>query len=111
MKWTFGKSSKLLYFQVRESPVPLRILTPTPAPDHLLGGHNELNGTSFDNSQNGLPKSGNQYKSKPGLQSVLSCAPQPPRIVPQSPRAPKLRHRTKNANIQMQLQESSILEH
>ena len=29
-------------FQVRESPAPLSMPTPTPAPDHLLGGHDEL---------------------------------------------------------------------
>ena len=33
MEWKFGKSYKLLYFQVRESPAPLNIPTPTPAPD------------------------------------------------------------------------------
>ena len=33
MKWKFGKSYKLCYFQVRESPAPLNIPTPTPAPD------------------------------------------------------------------------------
>ena len=27
---------------------PLKIPTPTPAPDHLLGGHNELSGTSVE---------------------------------------------------------------
>ena len=32
-------------FQARESPAHLNIPTPTPAPDHLLGGHNELGGT------------------------------------------------------------------
>ena len=37
MKWEFGKSYKLLCFQVRKSPAPLDIPTPTPAPDHLLG--------------------------------------------------------------------------
>ena len=36
---------RLLYFQVRESPAPLNLPTPTPAPDHLLGGHNEVGGT------------------------------------------------------------------
>ena len=45
MQCKLGKSYKLFYFQVRESPVPLNIPTPTPAPDHLLGGHNELIGT------------------------------------------------------------------
>ena len=39
---------KLFYFQVRGSPVPLNRPTPTPAPDHLLGGHNELAGTSVE---------------------------------------------------------------
>ncbi len=43
-----NKPRKLFYFQVRESPIPLNILTPTPAPDHLLGGHNELGGTSVE---------------------------------------------------------------
>ena len=38
----------LLYFQIRESQAPLNIPTPTPAPDHSLGGHNELNGTSVE---------------------------------------------------------------
>ena len=33
MKWKCGKSYKLFYFQVRESPAPLNIPTPTPAPD------------------------------------------------------------------------------
>ena len=33
MRWQFGKSYKLFYFQVRGSPVPLNIPTPTPAPD------------------------------------------------------------------------------
>ena len=33
MKWEFGKSYKLFYFQVKESPAPLNIPTPTPAPD------------------------------------------------------------------------------
>ena len=28
--------------------IPLNIPTPTPAPDHLLGGHNELGGTSIE---------------------------------------------------------------
>ena len=28
--------------------IPLNIPTPTPAPDHLLGGHNELGGTSVE---------------------------------------------------------------
>ena len=31
MKWDFGKSYKLFYLQVRESLVPLKIPTPTPA--------------------------------------------------------------------------------
>ena len=48
MKWKCGKSYKLFYFQVRESPAPLNIPTPTPAPDHLLGGHNELKTTSVE---------------------------------------------------------------
>ena len=39
---------QLFYFQVRESPAPLNIPTRTPAPDHLLGGHNELGGTSVE---------------------------------------------------------------
>ena len=30
MKWKFGKSYELFYFQVRESPAPLDIPTPTP---------------------------------------------------------------------------------
>ena len=34
-----------LKFQIRESPTPLNIPTPSPAPDHLLAGHNELGGT------------------------------------------------------------------
>ena len=42
MKRYFG----IFYFQVRESPTALRILIPTPAPDHLLGGHSELKTTS-----------------------------------------------------------------
>ena len=33
MKCKFGKSYKLFYFQVRESPAPLNIPTPAPAPD------------------------------------------------------------------------------
>ena len=33
MKWKFGKSGKLFYFQIRESPAPLNIPTPSPAPD------------------------------------------------------------------------------
>ena len=33
MKCKFGKSYRLFYFQVRESPAPLNIPTPTPAPD------------------------------------------------------------------------------
>ena len=33
MKWKFGKSFKLFYFQMRESPAPFDIPTPTPAPD------------------------------------------------------------------------------
>ena len=46
MKWKCGKSYKLVYFQVREYPtnfsisskgIPLNILIPTPASDHLLG--------------------------------------------------------------------------
>ena len=48
MKWEFGNSYKtflfsskgtfiFFYFQVRETPAPLNILTPTPAPDHLWG--------------------------------------------------------------------------
>ena len=28
--------------------IPLNILIPTPAPDHLLGGHNELHGTEVE---------------------------------------------------------------
>ena len=39
---------QLFYFQVRESPAPLNIPTPTPAPNHLLGGHNELGGKSVE---------------------------------------------------------------
>ena len=35
------KANKPFYFQVGESPTPLNILTPTPAPDHVLGGHKE----------------------------------------------------------------------
>ena len=31
--------------EVREFPAPLNIPSPTPAHDHLLGGHNELGGT------------------------------------------------------------------
>ena len=30
----------------KKNTTPFEIPTPTPAPDHLLGGHNELNGTS-----------------------------------------------------------------
>ena len=37
MKWRSGKSYKLFYFQTRESPAPLNIPTPTPAPER--GGH------------------------------------------------------------------------
>ena len=48
MKLKFGKSYKLSYFQVRESPAPLNIPTPIPAPDHRLGGHNELGGTKVE---------------------------------------------------------------
>ena len=33
MKWKFGKSYKLFYFQVTESPAPLNVPTPTLAPD------------------------------------------------------------------------------
>ena len=33
MKWEFGKSYKVFYFQVRKSPALLNIPTPTPAPD------------------------------------------------------------------------------
>ena len=33
MKLKFGKSYKLFYFQVRESPAPHNIPTPSPAPD------------------------------------------------------------------------------
>ena len=33
MKWKFGKSYERFCFQVRESPAPLNIPTPTPAPD------------------------------------------------------------------------------
>ena len=38
MKWKFGKSLKLLKFQVRESPAPLNIPTPTPIPWPLRSG-------------------------------------------------------------------------
>ena len=41
MKWKFGTSHQLFYFQVKEPPTPLNILIPTPASDHLLRGHNE----------------------------------------------------------------------
>ena len=40
MKWEFGQSYQLFYSQVKESP--------TPAPDHLLGGHNEIKTTSVE---------------------------------------------------------------
>ena len=36
----------LFYFQMRDTPSPLNIPTPTPAPDHLFGRHNELGGMS-----------------------------------------------------------------
>ena len=35
-KWEFGKSYKLFNFQVRKSPAPLNIPTPTPAPERVL---------------------------------------------------------------------------
>ena len=39
--WKIKKTN----WKVREPPAPLNIPTQTPAPDHLLGGHNELGGT------------------------------------------------------------------
>ncbi len=45
---------QLIYFQIRESPTPLNIPTPNPAPDHPLGGHG---GTCLDTmvlKRNGL---------------------------------------------------------
>ena len=41
-------TKKPFYFRVREAPTPLNIPIPTPASDHLLGGHNELKTTSFE---------------------------------------------------------------
>ena len=37
--------NELFHFQVTESPAPLNIPTPTPAPDHPLGGHERAWGT------------------------------------------------------------------
>ena len=39
------KIGELDNLKIGTSPAPLNIPTPTPAPDHLLGGHNELGGT------------------------------------------------------------------
>ena len=42
---TLKPKNQETFFQVRESPPPVNIPTPTPVPDHLLGGHERLGDT------------------------------------------------------------------
>ena len=46
--WYLWKTHFLNFRDFQESPNPLKIPIPTPAPDHLLGGHNELKTTSVE---------------------------------------------------------------
>ena len=47
--WKFGNwKLENWKLEIWTSPTPLNIPTPTPAPDNLLGGHNELGGTSIE---------------------------------------------------------------
>ena len=45
--WYLWEIHFLNFRDFQESPNPLKVPIPTPAPDHLLGGHNEIRKTEI----------------------------------------------------------------